>query len=362
MRHGGIVSQQSSAAYPSTSPENSPTDSEAAHIPRANKHAFHSQEDTSRLSAPNFKMPIPENDPRIRLLSTAYVVYNHADLSSARTFLLDFGLTIASEVPGQEIHFKGYGTEPFVYTARQSPTPNSFFSGAAYAVESRAELSRAIAIVPGCRSSSIEKLDAPGGGEVVTLTDPAGHTVYLVHGQTKIQNPTRPPCTTTHAPTNYEFAGQKPRQGVFQRFEPGPAPVHRWGHYGVTYPPGMYQDMYDWYTTYLALAPSDVVYKDGKPITCFFHIDRGLEFADHHAFFFKPAKEGMQPDVAHAAFETHDFDVQQLGHDWLKGKGYEVCWGVGRVSHLAVLMGGNKWLTGGAACARQSGIRLLVRF
>lgn len=276
-------------------------------------------------------MPIPDSDPRIHLLSTAHVVYNHASLSTARTFLLDFGLTIASETPGKEIFFKGYGTEPFVYIARQSPTSKSYFGGAAYEVESRAELERAITSIPGC-SGSIEKLNAPGGGEVVKLTDPVGHIVYLVHGQEKTKDPVRPDCTKKQPPTNYEFDGQKPRQGVFQRFEPGPAPVHRWGHYGVTYPAGSYQAMYDWYTTYLALAPSDVVYKDGKPITCFFHIDRGLEFADHHAFFFKAAKEGNEPSVAHAAFETHDFDVQQLGHDWLTGKGYEICWGVGRVS------------------------------
>lgn len=32
----------------------------------------------------------------------------------------------------------------------------------------------------------------------------------------------------------------------------------------------------------------------------------------------------------HSSFETHDFDAQVLGHDWLRHKGYENCWGVGR--------------------------------
>ncbi|KAI4935124.1 uncharacterized protein J4E92_002411 [Alternaria infectoria] len=88
--------------------------------------------------------------------------------------------------------------------------------------------------------------------------------------------------------------------------------------------------MYDWYTKTLALAPSDIVYKDDKPITCFFHIDRGLEYTDHHAFFFKRVKPDYEPTVAHSAFETHDFDVEHLGHDYLESKGYESCWGVGR--------------------------------
>jgi hypothetical protein len=168
-------------------------------------------------------------------------------------------------------------------------------------------------------------LEAPGGGEIVTLTDPAGHKVHLVWGQE--EQAVEPPHFEKLA-INYE--DEKNRVGKFQRFKPGPVPVHKWGHYGVTYPPGAYQIMFEWYTKNLALAVSDVVTVDEKPITAFFHIDRGFEFTDHHAFFFKRAKRGQEPSVAHAAFEVHDFDVQQLVHDFLTSKGYELCWGVGR--------------------------------
>ena len=34
--------------------------------------------------------------------------------------------------------------------------------------------------------------------------------------------------------------------------------------------------------------------------------------------------------VHHSSFETHDFDAQVLGHDWLRQQGYTNCWGVGR--------------------------------
>lgn len=121
---------------------------------------------------------------------------------------------------------------------------------------SRDELERATKTIPGC--SKIVQLEAPGGGEYVKLIDPAGHVVLLVHGQTKSES-SPPPVTLEVTPTNLEFDDQKPRKVTFQRFNPGPAPVHRWGHYGVTYPQGAYQEMYDWYTGYLALAPSDVV-------------------------------------------------------------------------------------------------------
>lgn len=263
-----------------------------------------------------------KSDSPVRLLATAFVVYYHANLSEARQFYLDFGLAIAEEREG-EIFFKGYGTEPFIYRAVQAENGKAKFGGAAYAVESRAELEKAAALP---NASPIAHLDGPGGGEIVTLVDPVGHIIHLVHGQAQH---TAKDQGMEKLTVNYE--NEKPRKGRFQRFTPGPAPVHRWGHYGVTYPAGKYQEMYEWYTTTLTLAPSDIVYRDGEPITCFFHIDRGLEYTDHHAFFFKPAKQDQDLNVAHAAFEVHDFDIQQLGHQHLRDKGYKLCWGVGRV-------------------------------
>lgn len=62
-------------------------------------------------------------------------------------------------------------------------------------------------------------------------------------------------------------------------------------------------------------------------ITVFFRLNRGDELVDHHCFFFF---EGPKMHVHHSSFETHDFDAQVLGHDWLRGKGYTNCWGVGR--------------------------------
>lgn len=280
------------------------------------------------------------SDSRIRLLQTAYVEYCHADLAKAREFLADFGLEVAED-RGDVVFYRGYGSEPFVYVARQAAPGNAAsFGGGAYEVKTYAELKKA-AKLPS--ASSIRPLDAPGGGHIVTLTDPVGHKVHLVHGQTR-----RSPDDKHLEKLTVNYEDDKPRKGRFQRFAPGPAPVHRWGHYGVTYPDGRYQEMFDWYTRTLALAVSDVVYKDEQPITCFFHIDRGLEFTDHHAFFFKRVKPGQAPTVAHAAFEVHDFDIQQLGHQHLESKGYELCWGVGRVSCICTdsQIDTVRWLTG----------------
>ena len=274
---------------------------------------------------PKSDMPLSSNDPRIRLNKTSFVVYNHVDLSSATRFLTDFGMDVIHRTAdGKELFFGGYGSDPFVYVARQTDDRLPSFGGAAYLVEDREELVKA-ARVPG--ASPIRDLDAPGGGEIVTLHDPAGHPVHLVHGQRQktIEN-----LELRQRKLEMNYEDDKPRKGRFHRFQPGPAPVYKWGHYGVTYPDGGYQVMYDWYTTTLALAPSDVVYEGDKPITVFFHIDRGEDFTDHHAFFFKRTKPGLKPHVAHSAFEIHDFDVQQMGHDHLMSSGYNICWGVGR--------------------------------
>lgn len=268
-------------------------------------------------------MPIPLGDPRIRLVKTSFVIYNHADLPKAEQFLHDFGLTVAHKsADGNSVFFKGYGPDPFVYLARKADSSDSSFGGGAYTVESREELEKA-AQIDG--ASPIRPLDAPGGGEIVTLTDPAGHLVHVVFGQE--EKPTES-LDLEKLTVNYE--DEKPRKGKFQRFRIGPAPVHKFGHYGVTYPDGGFDVMYDWYTKHLALAPSDIVYHGEKPMTVFFRVDRGDEYTDHHAFFFKRTKPNLKPHVAHAAFEVHDFDIQQLGHNYLESKGYELCWGIGR--------------------------------
>lgn len=266
------------------------------------------------------------DDPRVRLVKTAFVIYYHADVNKASKFLIDFGFEIAERRGDEEIFFKGYGPDPFCYVARRSPDGQPRFGGAAYLVESAEELVKATRI-PGA-TAQVGKLDAPGGGSVVTLTDPFGHLVHLVHGWAEKAPEASSSKGLQKLVVNYE--DDKPRVGRGQRFQLGPAPVHKWGHYGVSYPAGQFQRMFDWYKTHLSLAVSDLVTVEGEKAVAFFHIDRGHEYVDHHSFYIKPAKPGQAVDVAHSAFEVHDFDVQQLGHNYLESRGYRLSWGVGR--------------------------------
>ena len=71
-------------------------------------------------------------------------------------------------------------------------------------------------------ASKIEKMDeAPGGGYIVSLHDPEGFQVNIIYGQE--------PADMGKLPEKlvYNFEGDKPRVREFQRFQPGPAGVHK---------------------------------------------------------------------------------------------------------------------------------------
>jgi len=287
---------------------------------------------------------LPVTDKRVRIKRLAFVVYNHADVEKAKRFYLDFGMSIVHQQGGSTF-FGGYGRDPFVYWLRQAEAGQpSSFGGAAYEVEDRDELIKATK-VPG--ASAISPLDTPGGGEIVTVKDPFGFLVHFVYGQQQRSDEVFDGEETPDANSallretlndikhrqhnyNYEQPNRKPRKGRFLRFVPGPAPVHKFGHYGCTYQEGQHDKVYNFYTQHFALAPSDQLHRDGKVIVTFFHIDRGLDFTDHHCFFIKPAKPNQPSSVAHSAFEVHDFDTQHLGHQYLTERGHTICWGVGR--------------------------------
>lgn len=47
---------------------------------------------------------------------------------------------------------------------------------------------------------------------------------------------------------------------------------------------------------------------------------------DHHCFFISA---NSTAHVRHCSFEVHDYDAQNMGHQWLAQQGYESVWGVG---------------------------------
>ena len=264
---------------------------------------------------------------QIKLVKLVHMRYQHPDLATITTFLKDFGMSVVKQTDDR-IWFRGYGTDQYVYYAQRGEKK---FLGGTFEVESMAELEKA-AKVPG--AGSITSLDdAPGGGHIITLHDPEGFPVNLMYGQTPATQGDRPEQLIYNDETN------KPRVRRFNRFTPGPAAVHKLGHYGLSVQ--NFQDQMQWYTRTFNLAPTDFLYvpddaatggdggetKKTKDVAMFAHIDRGTDPTDHHAFFMAT---NPTSHVHHASFEVHDFDTQQLGHQWLGKQGYTSVWGIGR--------------------------------
>ncbi|KAL5363810.1 Glyoxalase/Bleomycin resistance protein/Dihydroxybiphenyl dioxygenase [Aspergillus floccosus] len=262
-------------------------------------------------------MATSSSAPRINLVRIAHVFYTHRKIDAAHEFLLDFGFQQVKCV-GKDIFYRGTSSEPFVYCARQGE--EDAFGGAAFVVESESDLVAAT-MLPG--ATGIYDLgDAPGGGRCVTFYDPIDQfPFHLIHGQKPHSGEKVLPQLRFNFPTDKHRAGNQT-----QRFQKGPAPVHKLGHFGMCVTD--FSRSFDFYTTHFNFKPSDLVHDStGRDITAFLHLDRGCELVDHHCFFLF---EGPKCHVHHSSFETHDFDTQILGHDWLHSKGYENCWGVGR--------------------------------
>ncbi|CAK7227588.1 hypothetical protein SCUCBS95973_006592 [Sporothrix curviconia] len=253
---------------------------------------------------------------KITLLRIAHVYYTHKDTASAARFLDDFGFTKIEghkssgdgnrENDVNKTYYRGTGPEPFLYCLASGSADK--FGGAAFVVASREDLDYAAATIP--NATPVHAMnDEPGGGFRVTFLDPVdGFPFHLVYGQTPVE--THGDVPSTDRPFNYVR----------------PAPVHKFGHFGMCVT--NFSSAYAFYTSRFNFAPSDLVHDAaGRDITTFLHLDLGSTLVDHHCFFFF---EGPVSHVHHSSFETYDFDTQVLGHDWLRAKGYENCWGVGR--------------------------------
>ncbi|KAI0188307.1 Glyoxalase/Bleomycin resistance protein/Dihydroxybiphenyl dioxygenase [Xylaria flabelliformis] len=260
---------------------------------------------------------------KIQLVRIAHVYYRYSDLEKAKEFLLDFGFTVEKKVNSgddEKIYFRGYGTEPWILCATKSDKAE--FGGAAFVVESEDDLNYAAETLP--KASEVYKLkDAPGGGRCVTFYDPVdGWPMHLVYGQESADMVDIPlPQTPVNYPT------EKNRQvNKTSRFTKRPAPVHKLGHFGVR--TTSFAKSYEFYCSRFNFLASDIVYDEQNiDRMAFYRLNRGKEEVDHHSFFFV---EGPNYKVHHTSYETHDFDTQVLGHDWLREKGHKNCWGVGR--------------------------------
>jgi catechol 2,3-dioxygenase-like lactoylglutathione lyase family enzyme len=251
--------------------------------------------------------------PIIKVADMAFVRVRVPDLDQAEQFLSDFGLIRAERLPNA-LYMRGTGTAHHAHIAELGEPK---FLSLAFAVAKEADL-HTLSQVAG--ASAVEPLNEPGGGLRVTIKDPDGNLVEVVHGLATVD-------AIAHEviPLNDAKQGLR-RAGALVRHVRRPAKVLRLGHAVLmsTNSPAMVA----WYRETLGLLCSDeVIGPDNQVALSFNRLDRGDEYVDHHVLLIET---GPKKGLNHVAYEIQDIDDLMLGHDHLMAKGYESVWGIGR--------------------------------
>jgi catechol 2,3-dioxygenase-like lactoylglutathione lyase family enzyme len=249
----------------------------------------------------------------LKIEDVAYVRFAAPDLGAMRAFLEDFGMAVVEETPTRLVA-RGAGPSPVAHVTELG---DAGFVGVAFRAESPADLQR-LATAEGV---SVEALELPGGGSVVTLKDPDGHRVDVVAGQA----PAEPlPVVKAQA---WNSAGAHERLRATKRIAAGAASVVRLGH--VVLNVSNFRASEAWYKERLGLITSDEIRVSPEfAIGAFLRCDRGEQPTDHHTVFLLQAPKG--PGFNHAAYEVADLDDLMRGHGRLKEAGRQAEWGVGR--------------------------------
>ena len=249
----------------------------------------------------------------VKAEDVAYVRFAAPDLGAMRAFLEDFGLA-AVEGPGDGLFMRGQGSAPFVHaTERGEPR----FVALGLRLSGLADLERLAA----AEGAAIEPLAAPGGGHVVRLTDPDGHVIEAVAGQT----PAQP--LPAQAPVLWNSVHGRSRLRAVKRVAAGPARVQRLGHAVLNV--SNFRASERWYKDRFGFITSDeVALSPDFSIGAFLRCDRGEIPTDHHTLFLMQSPGG--PGFNHAAFEVADLDDLMAGHQHLAVAERQQAWGVGR--------------------------------
>ncbi|MBT8480420.1 MAG: glyoxalase [Myxococcales bacterium] len=253
-------------------------------------------------------------NPTAKAIELAYLSFERPALGEAERFLTDFGLHVTHR-SADTLWFRNAGRSPFCHVVMKAT--KSRFAGLAFRVATRQEL-EALSCLP-C-ASAIEPMEAPGGGERVQLSDPAGFVVDAVHGQSEVEPlphraPLRVNSPKTHSRVN---DAQRPALAAPE--------TTKLGHVVLEVPP--FQDTCAWYAQHFGLIPSDVqVLPDGSPAVVFMRLDLGATPADHHTV---AIVQGFASIFGHCAYEVVDADAVAMGQRWMRERGWRHAWGVGR--------------------------------
>jgi len=250
----------------------------------------------------------------IKVKDIAFVRFAAPDLDKMQSFASDFGLVLTSR-ENDTLYHRGTDPSPYIHVTELGEPG---FRGVAFEAASAEDLEAASKLEG---ASSVEKIDAPGGGQGVCFTDPDGYRVEVVHGRELLPNLSVPSANGVNR------GSERQRLGAVHRPPSGPSSVKRLGHAVVRV--SDFRRSRDWYMSRFGFVSSDEVYI-GEPenvITAFMRCDRGDQYTDHHTFLCVGVGE---PGFDHAAFEVEDIDALMAGHDHLVNAGFDHHAGIGR--------------------------------
>ena len=213
------------------------------------------------------------------------------DLDEAEEFLVAFGM-VRSARTDTKLFMRGTGTAHHVYVAELGPPR---FVGLGFAVDDKDALER-LAELPG--ASPVHDVDEPGGGRRVTLQDPDGYSIEVIHGQAAVAPIDVPQLPTNSAHDRARRVGRGP-WGPDQ-----PPHVLRFGH--AVLKSTRFEETLAFYEQTLGLVRSDEgIAPDGTLDMVFLRIDGGARYVDHHAM--QLAKTADQTGMHHVSYEVHSW-------------------------------------------------------
>jgi catechol 2,3-dioxygenase-like lactoylglutathione lyase family enzyme len=250
----------------------------------------------------------------IKVRDLAYVRFSVPDLAAMERFAADFGLALTAR-EGESLYHRGSDPSPYCHVAELGEPG---FRCLAFEAASSDDLAAA-ARLDG--ASSVETIDAPGGGQRVRLTDPDGFAIEVVHGREGL------PALPVPTASGVNRGSDRRRLGSVHRPPAGPSSVKRLGH--AVLKVADFRLSRAWYQSNFGFLSSDEIYLGAKDntVSAFMRCDRGDEYTDHHTLALAQLGE---PGLEHAAFEVEDIDSLMTGHDHLAKAGHEHHAGVGR--------------------------------
>ncbi|MPY56001.1 VOC family protein [Streptomyces spongiae] len=260
--------------------------------------------------------PGRSRNPVIKVVDLAWLEFEKPDLSRAETFARDFGFQIAARTE-RELWLRGTFSGPPCMVIRKGRA--SRFIGPAFRAAERTDLDR----LAGATGTSVRESDVPGGGAAVGLLDPSGLPVRVVHGGETL------PALPEQKPLLLNFGTEHGRRNATQRPPREPSRIQRLGH--LVLETRVFARALDWYLDTLGMIVSDFLFLDGQrergPTMAFLRCDQGSLAVDHHTL---AMHLGPGTGYVHSAYQVTDLDSIAAGGEYLKERGYQRSWGIGR--------------------------------